>query len=257
MELYLQICKGFLRSRLLYIYWALSSVALVLTHLNSGLKGSPWLGGSSILLNLSAFAVFYFAFNQKRRELLLGEKSNFLWLMGHINLFRFLLILVFLPFIWLFFSNDAFTQFTLSYTTLSLVPEEKRAAALLDLLRISLPWLGLIAVYFFIDQAARSHIVAQGSSRKTFRKIFQIIWNLKHVLIPFLILEVILMTIYMHDLLDDPIANQAYWGSTLIRIAMVPLKFIFEIGSTLWMANYLTVNSALVITQRDSGKTSV
>lgn len=236
---FLQTLKQQIRAPQLYLYWVIASVGILATHFNSGLRGTPVLGAISISATFFSLAIFYHHLNAERIRLGLPSPYRPWMLFFQIYLFRLCLFLLVLPLIAYFFKSGAFNNFTQNFTSVTMLEPGERGPVIWDLVVKASPWLFAIFMVLLVDQVGRTHIVAQGNSRKTFRRLAKTFWAIKYLILLFMTAELVVMLVDLRDVFDDPLEASKSLQGPLGRIALTPFKYLLEMAATCYFAKVL------------------
>lgn len=236
---FIRIVRGLLRSPWFYFYWGISAAGIIISHMNQGIKGSPWLGGASILCTIAGIVIFYHQLRLSREGSGMPGRPSEFCLFLSIYAFRIRLLILFAPVIFLFLRSGAFNTITTYYITIITMHGTEKLAQVAELGKAIWPWLLALFVFFILDQAGRGFVVAQGSARRSFRSCFSALWVLLLPMTLYMGAELLLIGIDSWDLTRDPLTTGREWAGPLTRIVISGPKFLLEIGATVYMAAHL------------------
>jgi hypothetical protein len=237
MNLFLGLVRKLVTSPWFYLYWAIGAAGTVAAHFNNDFKtASPWLGAASILSTLAGLVIFYLHLKQIRKtEEIPGERGA-LGLFLAIYFFRIRLLLLFSPVIVLFFTLGSFQNLTQVMLQLTVTPPEAKAGIVLSYLLNAWTWVLAVVAFLALDQAGRSHVVAQGRSTRSVRRCFRVLWRLRLPLAIYLAAEIVLMTADIAWSLSRPGLEAGPWAQTVLRILLTPVQYALSLGMIMYMA---------------------
>lgn len=238
MQKFAQIVRHMFRQPGTYIYLAVAVVGAFAAHLNSGLRGSPWLGATSIASFFASIAIFYWQAAKTRQEMGLPGKPGAVGLFLSVVAFRVRLFLVFLPvFAWFFWKGYG-DMIAKDYVNVAIAPaEEKFSQLFLFLQKFWLPLLvALIAM--IVEFAGKAFVVAQGYSDHALKRLPRVI---RTVALPLAILIGLDIVILAADEYVGQFEQWRPWGETvtpglLYNFATIPVEYALTLGGLIYLA---------------------